>query len=374
MPIIVEVVVRDPLRSARPAGLGHWGPVLFATWIAILVVLVTTSAQAQGRRGSLTVLGLRAPNGDDDIAATVTAALRRAATAAGFSVRDESPALEQSMAAFGCDESLPVDCLGQIANDLHAERMVYGSVRRAGRGRQAPIRIEVSVYDHSARTTNGPQQVEVPRAIAQDGDAVGPHVRRLIDQLLPPPPPPAPAPVSETRTETPSPSSPPPPIRRYIGYGAIGVGGAAVVAGLVFGTLWFTRWLDTSRDDSRFHSYQPFNLDTQQGRQDATDTQKVCAALERQTPSMHGGPTDPNELRSLHAQYCVEPITFSALGWALGSAGAALAATGLVLILTDSARPSTTTEERQATLRFPQWTVVPELAPSYQGATFQLRF
>ena len=153
---------------------------------AVLVLTAALPAMAQGRRGPIVVLGLRAPNGDDEAATNATAALRRSARAAGFDVPNESPALEQSMAAFGCDESLPPECLSQITADLHAPRVIYGAVRRRGRGRDAQLSIEVSLFETATHTVTRQDQAEVARAMAQDADALNTPARRLVDSLLPP--------------------------------------------------------------------------------------------------------------------------------------------------------------------------------------------
>jgi hypothetical protein len=356
-------------RSSRGPGLGRF---VLGALAALLVVLAPSPGWAQSRRGQLVVLGLRAPDGDDEVATNATTALRTAARAAGFEVPNEAPTVEQSIAAFGCDDSLPVDCLAQIAGDLHTPRLIYGSVRRVGRGRDAEVRIEVSAYDAAARTTSGPSQVQVPRAIGQDTDALGAPSRRLVDELLPPPPPPPPPPVITppvTTTAVTTTPAQPLPIRRYIGYGAVGVGAGLLVGGVIAGVSWLNYASDLnpnnpmpSERNRAFNAYQP------ETQTDNTDGHVVCDAALRQ------GSNAPSTVRDI----CSQGRSLLTTEWVLLGVGAAVAAVGVVLIVTDntpSAAPSSATAaEQRAALHRPQLDVAPVLSAGYQGATLQLRF
>src|SRR5581483_3973921 len=83
--------------------------------LATGLCLFGSSAFAQ-RRGPLHVLGLRAPDGDDEAAAQVTTAVRQLSQQAGYAVAEGSPSLEVEMAAFnGCDATLGPECMSQIA-------------------------------------------------------------------------------------------------------------------------------------------------------------------------------------------------------------------------------------------------------------------
>src|SRR5262249_38709935 len=59
--------------------------------LGVFTALLATPAAAQQRHDSVVVLGLRAPNGDDEAAANATEALRGAARDAGFEVPNNSP-------------------------------------------------------------------------------------------------------------------------------------------------------------------------------------------------------------------------------------------------------------------------------------------
>jgi hypothetical protein len=359
--------VKDRIRPSIEPGLRRF---VLGMLAALMVVLGASAASAQTRRGPLVVLGLRAPDGEDDIANTATNALRSAARAEGFEVPSDSPSLEQSIAAFGCDDSLPLDCLGQIAADLHAPRMVYGSVRRMGRGRNAEIRIEVLTYEQASRTTGGPAQVQLARALAQDGDALRAPSRRMLEELLPPPPP-APPPPAET-VVTPvvpvTPAAPPVPVRRYIGYGAVGVGAALVATGTAFGVMWLGLSGDAQREDSPWSRYQPFAPDARETR----DGEEICKAARARLPNyMNTGPTP--QLSEV-VDICNRHSSYQTLQWGLLAAGAAVAVAGVVLILTDPPASAPADGERHATRRPPSFEFSPVLSPSYQGASFQLRF
>lgn len=314
---------------------------VLAVFSALAVMGLASNALAQGR-GPLVILGLRAPDGDDEAAANATSALRRAARSSGFEVPNDSPALEQSMASFGCDDSLPPTCLSQIAGDLHAQRMVYGQVRRHGRGRDAVLSIQVSLFDMASSNTTGHDQVEVPRAMAQDSDSLTHSASRLIGTI-------APAIASSNTVVTPptssappvtQPAGPPTPVRRYVSFGLIGVGAAAIIAGAVLGGVWGIMGSD-------FNAYQ-----IPEGQGDNNSPAAVCEYARTNNTS-------------IYTRFCTGGAqTTSTAAWTLAGVGAAVALTGIIVLATD--HPASEHASRRVRPRFG---FSPSFSPSYQGAT-----
>ncbi len=345
--------------------------------VACCALAWTVPAVAQERSRNILILGLRAPDGDDDAATQVTAALRRAVRAAGFTTGDDSPGLEQQIAAFGCDDAVPADCLAQIANDLHGDRMIWGAVRRQGRGRAAQLEIRVSLYDNVSHANATSDMAVVARATAQDSDALSSTARRLVRALLPE----SAGGASAGGGGTSAPGgggsagqghdvAPPPPgrpvaIRRYIGIGALIAGGALIITGAVFGIMFTS--LDGECNGSP---------DACGGWVRAVPngtTPEVCAAANNPSLRTETGspPVDWNRV----SQVCGSQGGLSTNGWLLSSIGIALVGTGLILALTDHTGQDTppATARRRDTLR-PVFSASPLLAPGIQGATFGVRF
>jgi hypothetical protein len=361
---------------------------------ALTTALLPRPSTAQPQRGAVLVLGLRAPDGDDEAAANATEALRRAARAAGFEVPASSPALEQSMAAFGCDDSLPAECLAQIASDLHAERMVYGAVRRQGHGRAAQLRIEAALYDHTAHSTSAHDQVSVPRSTAQAPNALDTPAQRLIESLLPTPaepPPPTVASGTPPPPEEPLPPEEPPPaasrslpVRRYIGYGAMGTG--VVLAGiglLAFGLPWlqFRDDVSNARPGDPFsnpptrgqvwENYQPFSPNDPR----TSDYGAICHAAVVDGRSNYNS-SMPYPQLGMVKDICNRQNALLTGEWSFVIAGSVVFLAGLVLTMTDTAA-STTQPARQPRTRRRrpeiQFGFAPVVAPGYQGGSLQLQ-
>lgn len=337
-------------------------PFMVAVLTGLLMLGITSNALAQGR-GPLVILGLRAPDGDDEAASNATTALRRAARSSGFEVPNDSPALEQSMAAFGCDDSLPATCLLQIANDLHAVRLVYGQVRRHGRGRDATLSIEVSIFETASQNTTGHDQVEVPRAMAQDNDSLTASASRLIGTL-------APGGAAANHTTSPdanvATSSAPPPVtppsgpshaRRYVSYGLMGVGGVLLITGAVYGVMWVSL-NGTASNDPMWIAYH-----------NGEDYGPVCASARLDAVMT---PPVPNSVRV--RDLCNTSDSQSSIAWSLGSIGAAVLATGAILLITDHSDAPADEHAAAARRNRPHFAVAPNFSPSYQGATVFMSF
>lgn len=153
-------------------------PVRLGVSLTLGLMLMGGSAWAQQiNRGAMQVVGLRAPDGDADAANALTTGMREAARAAGYEVSDATPGFDQEFAMVGCTSTSP-ECLSQIAGDIHATKYIYGSVTRVGRGRNAQLSIEVSLWDEATHREVHREATTVPVAQAR------PDVLRTTAQQL----------------------------------------------------------------------------------------------------------------------------------------------------------------------------------------------
>jgi len=143
----------------------------------------TPPAASAARRGGLAVVGLRTPDGDVDVAGALSAALRDAARAQGYEVPDNTPSFDQEFAMVGCSTTSP-ECLSLIASDLHAQKYLYGTLLRVGRGREAPMSVEVSLWDDVTRREVHREAATFTRAqMASSPDTVRDIARRMMEAL-----------------------------------------------------------------------------------------------------------------------------------------------------------------------------------------------
>jgi hypothetical protein len=157
---------------------------LLASWVPCVAAAQATTPTAQAApaagRGDLTVIGLRAPDGDVELASRLSVALREVARAASHQVAENAPTLDQEFAMAGCTTA-DASCLSLISSDLHAQRFVYGAVQRSGRGADATLSVDLNVWDEGARRELPPETVTLTRAQATAG-AVG--LREVAQQLF----------------------------------------------------------------------------------------------------------------------------------------------------------------------------------------------
>ena len=378
-------------------------------WTALVTLLFAGSAFAQVQRGPMPVLGLRAPDGEDEAAAVATASLRRTASRAGFTVPDNTPALEQLIAAFGCDDAVPVECLRQIATHINAPRFLYGSVRRAGRRREtAPVRLEVVLFDTATGQPTPPSQTELPRAQAVDEDRWHAATEQVLRAILPAQP--ATANNGNANgngagngngngngnvvTPPAGPAQPGAPIRRYVGYGAIGVGAVVGIVGAVVGATGYFGLTGQINGDAEIaranglrtapQDVQSFNdlypTDTQVGQSVSGDS--ICASLDNPSTLRYIGAQSNRDAALVGARNVCNSrsSTVTTMG-ALVGVGAAVLVAGVILVVTDntpSAAPQATANttaaaRSQHNLRA-QWTVSPVINQQTQGAVLNLRF
>lgn len=135
-----------------------------------LALMSGASWAQQINRGPLQVVGLRAPDGDSDAATALTNGMRESARASGYEVSDTTPSFDQEFAMVGCTSTSP-ECLSSIAGDIHAQKFIYGSVSRIGRGRNAQLSIEVSLWDETTHREVHREATTIPLSQAR-GDAL----------------------------------------------------------------------------------------------------------------------------------------------------------------------------------------------------------
>ena len=317
-------------------------------------------AQTTGR--TLHVLGLRAPNGDNQAAETVTRALRTIAAQEGYAVQEGSPSLEAEMAVVDCSTEGP-SCLERISQDLSTPRVLYGSLTRSGRAASAPAVLAISLW--SGDRVVASEQITLQRSnLANEGAVAAVNelttalhrmatvdVERATTNTTPTPL------QTNANTDTNTNVVPPQvvlretpraPVLRYIGFGALGVG-------VVLGGIGIWQWVASSSRagstrDATQSSEEPYgswarfqgevNLD---GRLSASE---VCDRANS------ANSVNAAQVRDL----CSSNSTSQALALGLGSSGAVLAGVGAVLIAIDRPRSEaapTTQPANGATARRP---------------------
>lgn len=138
--------------------------------IAYVLALVTLSAgfaaRASAEDVSMVVLGLRSAEGDDDLANSMTDALRQnARKVSGWKVVDRAVSMAQMSLAHGCDD-IDAACLSEIAKGLQAERLLFGTVRRIGPKNKYDFEVSVSLFNATSRAIGATQTANIPRAEA----------------------------------------------------------------------------------------------------------------------------------------------------------------------------------------------------------------
>ena len=359
--------------------------------MGLLLAGSVASAQTQSR-GAMHVLGLRAPDGDNETATLFSQELRGAARTQGYQVPDNSPGLEQEVALLGCTSTGP-DCLAQISQDLNTPKFIYGTVQRIGRGRNAQLSLEISLWDQSGRREVDRQTATISREQGRDQTAIREIAQRMAAALAlrdvaaptintnvvtppngngntggngnvgnsggkgnPPPPPPPPPPQSHTW--------------RYVGYGVLGVGSAALIVGVV-------QWIRSNGQ----------NGDTANATVNSPGELGAWARYDTQYVSMNRGASPADVCNAAQSDSSLDAVAIRGLcssnsttrttAFALGIGGAVLAAAGAVLVILDPGsspeQPAATPSPRQArnTLR---WNVSPVISPTVNGASLSLTF
>lgn len=272
-----------------------------------------------------------------DQADALTAAIRsRVRALKGYSLGDGDFALEVLMLGLRCGDNADDACQAKIANQIHADRYVWGTVEHAPANKQVIAELHLWVRGQPPSST----RLTYSDNLTVPGDE---SLHRLVDDALkkllgssggtqekpamPAPPRLLPAPVSAT------PSAPAPvdistPVsssvgaRRIIGWSGVGLGSFFFAAGLYS----LVRVHDVATNDRYSLYLSGFHSDV-----------NACDQARAKVSVMTPGAATPTEMRDL----CSELSTFETLEIVFFGAAAISAGTGIFLLATDSsARPT----------------------------------
>ncbi len=153
------------------------------TTVLLSALCVGAGASHVSAQATAVVLGLRSVEGDDDFANAVSDALRGSARQVpGWKLLDRSVSMAQMSLAHGCDE-IDAACLGEIAKGLSVSRVVYGTVRRTSARSEYDYQLSVSIFDADTGAIGATETDLVPRAEAQDANALGRRASSLMQRL-----------------------------------------------------------------------------------------------------------------------------------------------------------------------------------------------
>lgn len=327
----------------------------FALGLSSVSLSFSGLAYAQTTPEPLHVLGLRAPNGDNQAAELVTRALRQIASRSGYTVQPNSPSLDAEMAIVDCSAEDDRDCLRRIAQDLSTQRVLYGSLTRSGRSSSASATLHISFF--SLDNIVASERITLQRSNLSSEETVL-AVERLttavqrfatLDTQHTTAVAAAAHPQSTNATTagnsaaqnnvTPPPQvilrdRPRPPVLRYIGFGALGLG-------VVLGGIGIWQWVETSSNNSNtlsatasssdpnIRAWANFQGDVNRDRH--LSPSEVC--------NLANGSSSPNA--AAVQNLCSSNSTSQALALGLGIGGAVLAGVGAVLIALDRPRTET---------------------------------
>ncbi|MEM9860691.1 MAG: PEGA domain-containing protein [Myxococcota bacterium] len=120
----------------------------FAGALFALQLLAAQSAAAQ--QESVYVLGLRSVEGDDEFARELSGAIRVAAGGVpGWAVSPDEVSLSQMTMVYGCDDP-NTECMASIAEELSADKVIYGTVRRSGTGDDFSFGLSLYLFDRAS--------------------------------------------------------------------------------------------------------------------------------------------------------------------------------------------------------------------------------
>jgi hypothetical protein len=299
----------------------------------------------------------------EDQADALTAALRsRVRALHGFSLAEGDFALEVLTLALKCGDTPDEPCQAKIADQIHADRYIWGTLKRSKTSRQVTadlhfwsrgrpsIRSQVIYSDNLTAPGD-----EVLKRLADDmlGKLLNP--KKVAQPLASGPPaamaPASPALAGNLAARSGSAPSNDEPLEettsnghRTAGWAGIGLGGALLAAGLYS----VVRVHDIDTND-RFDLY----------RQSFPASKDICDQAKAGVSSPIVGAATPTEMQDL----CSEATTFQMLQYVFFGLGAVSAGAGIYLLATDKSGSPPATQTR--------WTVSPSVSRS--GTNVQLR-
>jgi hypothetical protein len=146
------------------------------------LLLLAASSQVRADAHVVVVLGLRSVEGDDAVANDVTEQLRSAAKAIdGWTVSNAAVSMAQMSLAHGCEE-IDAACLTDIAKGLHADEVIYGTIRRTSARDDYAFALELYLFD--AGTGSIARQVDDTLPRTQTGfQALAARADKLLARL-----------------------------------------------------------------------------------------------------------------------------------------------------------------------------------------------
>lgn len=145
------------------------------------LLLASVPAFAQ-EDGQVFVLGIRSVEGDDELSRNLTGAIRQEARGVPeWSVAEAEISLAQMSVAHGCDEP-DAQCMAEIAEELAASRIVYGTVRRTGAGDQYDFALTLYNFNASTGQIEDSLTDTIP-SVQADIDNLRPRADRYIAQF-----------------------------------------------------------------------------------------------------------------------------------------------------------------------------------------------
>ena len=301
------------------------------------------SADAPGPNAPpIQVIAIRSDDAEDQ-ADALTAALRnRVRALRGFSLGDGDFALEVLTLGLKCGETPDETCQIKIGNQIHADRFVWGNVKRSKNPKQ--VVAEVHLW------TRGRPSTKTEFTFSDNLTAPGDDgLRRLVDEALnillerqkapaavgsaaspaksaapratPPPSNPPTTTAPDAASDPPEASDSPVPsgsnLRSILGWTGVGVGGAFIAAG-VFSVLR----VNSIEGEEKVDRYR-------QGFRPEVNT---CDQADAGISSRIAGAATPSEMQS----FCSTAGTYQTLELVFFGLGALSAGAGIYLLATDS--------------------------------------
>jgi pyruvate/2-oxoglutarate dehydrogenase complex dihydrolipoamide acyltransferase (E2) component len=289
------------------------------------------------------VIAIRSDDAEDQADALTGALRNRVRALRGFSLGDGDYALEVLTLGLKCGETPDESCQIKIGNQIHADRFVWGNVKRSKSAKQVVAELHL--------WTRGRPSTKTEFAFSDNLTAPGDDsLRRLVDEALnillerqkaptaagsasAPARAPAARPTTPAPSSTPAAATPDPPaatpavpsnssdaagsnLHSALGWTGIGVGGALIAAG-VFSVFR----VNAIESDPKVERYR-------QGFRPEVDS---CEQAEAGVSSIAGSAT-PAEMQD----FCSTAGTFKTLEFVFFGLGAISAGAGIYLLATDS--------------------------------------
>lgn len=142
----------------------------------LMVVFLPGLAEAQS---TLSVLGIRSHDGDDEFSRNLTGVLRHSAEQIpSWQVTDREVALDQALLAYGCEEANEA-CMAEVAGSLESDLILYGEVRRTSSGEHYDFSINLFLYNRANNSVDSSVAETIP-GIRTDVDDLRAPVRRFV--------------------------------------------------------------------------------------------------------------------------------------------------------------------------------------------------